>query len=58
MYNDRTAIRKVYLTVSEWRYISDMIKVASDDTKNEELKKCLLCISLRLDPDIEGNGEE
>lgn len=51
MCDDVTAIYHMYLTIGEWRYISNMIKVASADTKNEELKKCLMEISLNLNPD-------
>lgn len=61
MINDITAIKEVALTVGEWRYISDMIKIASGETQNEELKNCLLTISLELSPDtikIERSEEE
>lgn len=51
MIYDVTAIKEVALTVGEWRYISDMIKIASGETQNEELKNCLMSISLTLNPD-------
>ena len=51
MIYDVTSIKALALTVGEWRYISDMIKIASGEIQNEELKNCLLTISLELNPD-------